>query len=99
MGVGVLHWKLRNFAIDGIPVLAHFRCASGAIGLGIALLGLPVFLVGLVLLSVDLPSYNINYGNNSDHGRGLILIWLGVLDEYIGRIFNEAKQRPRCLVR
>ncbi|WP_322517887.1 glycosyltransferase family 2 protein [Rhodopseudomonas palustris] len=94
--------KMLHFAIDGITSwsVAPLR-AIGIIGLAVSLLA---FLLGLWTLWAKL------FTDQSIPGwasimlplmlfQGLQFIFLGVIGEYVGKIFLETKRRPRFIVR
>ena len=95
------YWKLWNFAIDGITsfTIAPLKFAT-YIGMFTSLLA---FLYGTYMVVTTLL-----YGNPVPGYPSLIVIVLflggvqlmaiGVLGEYIGRIFTETKQRPLYFV-
>ncbi|WP_299443120.1 glycosyltransferase family 2 protein [uncultured Rhodospira sp.] len=96
------YWKLWNFALDGITsfTTAPLRIWT-YIGLSVAALS---FLYGFYLIvrtlftGADVPGYAslmvaILFLN------GLQMVSLGILGEYVGRLFHEAKQRPVYLLR
>ena len=95
------YWRLWNFAIDGITgfTVMPLKIAT-YMGLVVALAAL---LYGLaILLNTFL------YGNPVPGYPSLVVIvlflggvqlmTLGVIGEYLGRVFNETKQRPLYLV-
>jgi glycosyltransferase involved in cell wall biosynthesis len=95
-------WRLWNFALEGITSFSSWPLRVWTyIGLVGALTSLSygVFIVLRTLLGgVDVPGYAsllvliLFFGS-------LQLIGLGVLGEYIGRIYMESKHRPAYLVR
>lgn len=95
------YWRLWNFALDGLTGFstAPLRIWS-YIGVTVALLG---FMRGLFLsvrtifFGVDVPGYASLAVAMLILG-GLQMISLGVIGEYVGRIYLEAKQRPVYLV-
>jgi glycosyltransferase involved in cell wall biosynthesis len=96
------YWKLWNFALDGITSFsrAPLQVWSYA-GLGIALLALAYgswMVLRTLLVGVELPGYASLMTAILFLG-GVQLIGLGVLGEYLGRIFEEVKGRPLYLVR
>jgi glycosyltransferase involved in cell wall biosynthesis len=95
-------WKLWNFAIDGITSFssAPLKLWSYVGGIGAVLtLGYAVFIVARTLIyGVDLPGYASLLVAILFFGS-LQLISVGVLGEYIGRIYLETKRRPVYLVR
>lgn len=95
-------WRLWNFALEG---LTSFSTAPLRIwtylGLIVALLAfcLGLVIVGKVLLlGRDLPGYASLITVVLFLG-GVQLIGLGVLGEYLGRVYMEAKGRPIYIVR
>jgi len=96
------YWKLWNFALDGITSFsrAPLQIWSYA-GLAIALVALTYgawMVLRTLLFGVDLPGYASLMTAVLFLG-GIQLIGLGVLGEYVGRVFEEVKQRPLYLVR
>lgn len=96
------YWRLWNFAIGGIVSFssAPLRVWS-YFGLGVAALAFvyALFLVGRTLMyGIDLPGYASLMVVVLFMG-GIQLITLGVLGEYLGRIYDETKQRPLYIVR
>lgn len=95
-------WKLWNFALDGI---FSFSTAPLRIWTYLGFLLSVLSAVYLIYVVVD----TLLYGNPVDgypslvaislFFNGAILMGLGVMGEYIGRIFLETKQRPIYLVR
>ena len=95
------YWQLWNFALEGLTsfTVAPLKLASyvGVLtSLASLLYGLFVFLK--TLFSGDpVPGYPSLMVVISFLG-GLQLLALGIIGEYLGRMFIEAKQRPRYLV-
>lgn len=93
--------KLLNFAIDGLTsfTTAPLRLSSvlgGAISF-VAFLYI-VYLVGRTMIyGIDLAGYPSMMAVILFLG-GVQLLSLGIIGEYIGRIFNETKQRPLYFV-
>ncbi len=95
-------WRLWNFALEGITSFSTAPLRIWAyLGLGIALLA---FLFGLFIIvhtlmyGRDLPGYASMITVVLFLG-GIQLIGLGMLGEYIGRIFSETKGRPIYIIR
>jgi len=95
--------KMMKFAIDGITGFSSqpLRLASHA--------GL-VFALASMLLTIGLAAYKVGGGSGLIPGwtslaaatlflGGLQLLAIGILGEYIGRIYEESKRRPLYLVR
>lgn len=95
-------WKLWNFALEGITSFstAPLRIWS-YLGLAGALITFAygAFIILRTLVSgVDVPGYASLLASILFFGS-LQLIGLGVLGEYIGRIYLESKQRPPYVIR
>jgi polyisoprenyl-phosphate glycosyltransferase len=101
---GQTHWnylKLVNLAIDGIVsfTTAPLRIST-VMGILVSILafGYIVYLVIRTLLyGTDLAGYASTMAVILFLG-GVQLLSLGIIGEYIGRIFNETKQRPLYFV-
>lgn len=93
--------RLWNFALDGIVSFSTIPLKICTwLGLFTALLaiGYSLWIVGkTILLGVDVPGY-ASLMSVILFGFALQFISLGILGEYIGRLFLEAKQRPLYLV-
>jgi glycosyltransferase involved in cell wall biosynthesis len=96
------YWKLWNFALDGITSFSRVPLqVLSAGGLLVACLALfyGVWMVLRTLLfGIDLPGYASLMTAVLFLG-GVQLLGLGVLGEYLGRVFEEVKRRPLYLVR
>jgi glycosyltransferase involved in cell wall biosynthesis len=95
-------WKLWNFALEGIT---SFSTAPLKIwfylGLVVAFLSLfyaSIIVVKTFIFGVDVPGYASIITSLLFLG-GIQLIGIGVLGEYIGRIYIESKRRPVYIVR
>jgi glycosyltransferase involved in cell wall biosynthesis len=96
------YWRLWNFALEGITSFSQvpLRVAS-YIGLAVALLSL--------LYAVVIILRTLLFGNPVNGYPSLMvailflggvqLVALGVIGEYIGRIYEETKQRPIYIIR
>lgn len=95
-------WKLWNFALEGITSFSTVPLQIWTyIGLGVSALALLYAIVTVVqtmLYGVAVPGYASLMAGSMFMG-GIQLIGIGVLGEYIGRIYNEVKRRPVYLVR
>ncbi|MDY7801618.1 glycosyltransferase family 2 protein [Burkholderia stagnalis] len=95
-------WKLWNFALEGITSFSTVPLRSWTyIGLGIAALS---FLYGSFIVTRTLMFGNPVPGYASLISAmlfisGIELVGIGVVGEYIGRIYYESKERPVYLVR
>jgi len=96
------YWKLWNFAIDGVTSFSRMPLQVWSYaGLAIALIALGYgswMVLRTLLFGIDLPGYASLMTAVLFLG-GIQLIGMGVLGEYLGRIFEEVKQRPLYLVR
>nr|WP_051135085.1 glycosyltransferase family 2 protein [Paenibacillus alvei]ADG29300.1 putative family 2 glycosyltransferase [Paenibacillus alvei] len=96
------YWKLWNFAIEGITSFS-FAPLQIAMYLGFAISILALIYAGFMIVSTlvggnPVPGYPSLMVAILFFG-GVQLITLGVIGEYIGRIYNETKRRPLYLVR
>jgi glycosyltransferase involved in cell wall biosynthesis len=96
------YWKLWNFAIEGITSFSFAPLQFATyLGLLIAVLSL-IYATYLVVITVtvgnSVPGYPSLMVAILFFG-GVQLITLGVIGEYIGRIYNESKRRPLFLVK
>jgi glycosyltransferase involved in cell wall biosynthesis len=96
------YWKLWNFALDGITSfsLLPLKVWSyvGSIISLISLLYAIYLILRTLVLGIDLPGYASLMVAILFLG-GIQLIGLGVLGEYLGRVYEEVKNRPLYLVR
>jgi glycosyltransferase involved in cell wall biosynthesis len=95
-------WRLWNFALEGVVSFSSVPLRVWSyIGVATALgaLGYAAFIVFITLVDgADVPGYasTITF---LLFFNGLIMISLGIIGEYLSRIFLEVKQRPLYLVR
>jgi glycosyltransferase involved in cell wall biosynthesis len=96
------YWKLWNFALDGITSFSSIPLKIWSYcGLFISLISLfygLFLLVKTLIFGVDLPGYASTIVAILFLG-GVQLITLGVIGEYIARIYEEVKGRPLYLIR
>lgn len=95
-------WKLWNFAIEGFTSFStaplRMWTYAGLLGAACTLVYGTAILIRTLVFGVDVPGYAslllaiLFFGS-------LQLISLGLLGEYIGRIYIESKQRPVYIVR
>lgn len=93
--------RLINFAIDGITsfTTAPLRIST-YIGLAVSVIAfvyLVVIIIQTLLFGNDIAGYPSTLAVILFLG-GVQLLSLGVIGEYVGRIFNETKQRPLYFV-
>ena len=95
-------WKLWNLALDGITSFSTLPLRLWSyIGGGVSLLALLYagdMVLEKVLFGNDVPGYPSLMTALLFLG-GVQLIGIGVLGEYIGRIYIEVKHRPRFVVK
>ena len=96
------YWRLWNFALDGITSFSMLPLKVWSyMGLSLSLLAF-LYATSLILrtliFGVDVPGYASLMVVVLFLG-GVQLITLGVIGEYVGRIFEEVKKRPLYLVR
>ena len=96
------YWRLWNFALEGITSFSQvpLRIAS-YLGLAVAILslGYAVFLIIRTLVVGNQVSGYPSLMVAILFIGGVQLIALGVIGEYIGRIYEETKQRPIYIIR
>lgn len=96
------YWRLWNFAVDGITSFSVAPLKVWIyVGLVLSLLAFlyATFLILRTLLfGVDVPGYASLMVTVLFLG-GVQLITLGIIGEYIGRVYEEVKRRPLYLVR
>ena len=96
------YWKLWNFALDGILSSTTLPLRMWSyLGLAIAF-GALVYMLYIVLRTliygIDVPGY-ASLAAMLLFFSGMNMIGLGIIGEYLGRVFSEVKQRPHYLVR
>ena len=96
------YWKLLNLAIEGLTsfTIAPLRLASfvGCMLAFFAMVYMLVIIIKTLLYGGDVAGYPSLITVILFIG-GVQLLFLGIMGEYIGRIFNESKFRPLYLVR
>ena len=94
-------WRRLNLAIDGITsfTIAPLRLAT--------LVGVTVAFVAFIYILVVIVQYFAGVPRSGGYSTllavilflgGIQLVGLGIIGEYIGRIFNETKNRPLYLI-
>ncbi|MBT8472842.1 MAG: glycosyltransferase family 2 protein [Marinicaulis sp.] len=95
------YWKLWNFALDGFVSFssAPLRVWSyvGAVVASFAFLYATAIIISVLLTGIDLPGYASLLTFVLFLG-GVQILSIGVLGEYISRLFIEVKQRPVYIV-
>jgi glycosyltransferase involved in cell wall biosynthesis len=95
------YWKLWNLAIEGITsfTVMPLKLAS-YVGLGVALMSV-VYAAVVIAKKLFIGNPVAGYPSLMTvvlFLGGVQLMFLGVIGEYVGRVFNETKQRPLYLV-
>lgn len=95
------YWKLWNFAIEGITsfTVMPLKVAS-YLGLAVSVFA-ALFILELVIRTILFGNPVAGYPSLMAvvlFLGGIQLLTLGVIGEYLGRIFNETKRRPLYLV-
>jgi len=94
-------WKLWNFALDGITSFSTVPLRIWLyIGMSISafsfIFGITIIIKTLIY-GIDLPGYASMLTVVLFLG-GIQLMGIGILGEYLGRIYNEAKRRPIYII-
>ncbi len=96
------YWKLWNFALDGITSFSTLPLKVWTyLGLFISVLALiyaGFLILRTLIFGVDLAGYASLMVTTLFFG-GIQLITLGVIGEYLGRVYEEVKARPLYFVR
>lgn len=95
-------WRLLRFAFNGLTAFSNFPLMVWSV-IGAAISGLAFFyimvrLVKTLLYGIDVPGYESIIVIILFLG-GIQLLSLGILGDYLGRVFNEVKGRPLYIVR
>ena len=94
--------KMIRFALDGILSfsLAPLRLAiwAGFATAGLATLGLIYAFAIRLLTKMWVPGWTLLFIASCSIG-GIQLVFLGILGEYVGRIYGEVKRRPLYIIR
>jgi glycosyltransferase involved in cell wall biosynthesis len=95
-------WKLWNFALEGITSFSTAPLRIWTyLGAGVSVLALlyaTAVVVKTLVFGIDVPGYASLMVIGLFLG-GVQLIGIGVLGEYVGRIYSEVKRRPVYVVR
>jgi glycosyltransferase involved in cell wall biosynthesis len=96
------YWKLWNFALDGVTTFSVRPLKIWSyIGLIISLISIvyaSFLILRTLVLGIDIPGYASLMVAILFLG-GIQLITLGIIGEYLSRVFEEVKGRPLYLVR
>ena len=96
------YWKLWNFALDGITSFSFFPLKIWSyMGVMISLISLLYafyLIIRTLRFGIDVPGYASLMVAVLFFG-GIQLITLGIIGEYLGRVYEEVKRRPLYFVR
>ncbi|VEP13956.1 putative enzyme [Hyella patelloides LEGE 07179] len=96
------YWKLWNFALDGIISFSFLPLKVWSyIGVSISfasLLYASFLIIRTLIFGIDVPGYASLMVAILFLG-GIQLITLGIIGEYLGRVYEEVKRRPLYFVR
>lgn len=96
------YWKLWNFALDGITSFSMLPLKIWSyIGLIFSILSFiygTFLVVHTLTLGIDIPGYASLMVGILFLG-GVQLLGLGIIGEYLGRVYEEVKNRPLYLIR
>lgn len=95
------YWKLWNFALEGITsfTIAPLKVAS-YLGLGVAMVSF-IYAIWIIYKTIRFGDPVAGYPSLMVvvlFLGGVQLTTLGVIGEYVGRMFNETKNRPLYFV-
>lgn len=95
------YWKLWNFALDGITSFSSLPLRIWSyLGFGVSILALGylgMILIKSAVFGLDVPGY-ASLMSVILFFNGILLIGVGVIGEYLSRIFTEVKARPLYIV-
>ena len=96
------YWRLWNFAIDGITSFSFLPLKIWSyVGFTISLISFiyaTLLFIRTLVFGIDLPGYASIMVAILFLG-GIQLLTLGIMGEYLGRVYEEVKGRPLYLVR
>lgn len=95
------YWKLWNFAIDGLTGFTTMPLRvwlyGGALVAALSFAYALYLVIRVLVYGIDVPGYaSLMVGLL--FFSGIQLLSIGMIGEYVARLFNEAKQRPVYLV-
>jgi len=95
------YWKLWNFALDGITSFSSLPLRIWSyLGFGVSFLAMGYLgwiLTKSAIFGLDIPGY-ASLMSVTLFFNGILLIGVGVIGEYLSRIFTEVKARPLYIV-
>lgn len=94
--------RLLRFAFDGLTAFSNFPLrvwsVVGACISGVAFFYIVIRLIRTLIWGIDVPGYESILASVLFLG-GMQLLTLGILGDYLGRVFDEVKGRPLYIVR
>jgi len=94
--------KLLRFAFDGLTSFSNFPLrvwgGVGAIVSSLAFLYIVIRLIRTMIWGIDVPGYESTLMSVLFLG-GIQLLTLGIIGDYLGRVFDEVKGRPLFIIR
>ena len=94
--------RLLGFALDGLTAFSNFPLriwsVIGACISVVAFLYIVIRIVRTLIWGIDVPGYESTLASVLFLG-GMQLLTLGILGDYLGRVFDEVKGRPLYIVR
>lgn len=94
-------WKLFKYALDGITSFSvaplRFISGMGIVIFLVALLYIIITLFQTLIFGIDVPGYATTLMITLFMG-GIIEFSIGILGEYLGRVFIESKDRPVYII-
>lgn len=95
------YWKLWNFALDGITSFSSLPLRVWSyLGFGVSLFAMAYLgftIVKTMIFGLDVPGY-ASLMSVILFFNGVLLVGIGVIGEYLARIFTEVKARPLYIV-
>lgn len=95
------YWKLWNFALDGITSFSSLPLRIWSyLGFGVSLFAMAYLgftVAKTVIFGLDVPGY-ASLMSVILFFNGVLLVGIGVIGEYLARIFTEVKARPLYIV-
>ncbi len=94
--------KLLRFAFDGLTSFSNFPLkvwgGIGAVISSLAFLYIVVRIIRTIVWGIDVPGYESTLVSVLFLG-GMQLLTLGIIGDYLGRVFDEVKGRPLFIIR
>jgi len=95
------YWRLWNFALEGIfsfsTLPLRIWTYLGALVAIVSIVYSAVIVVRTLIYGIDVPGY-ASLASMQLLFSGLIMIGMGIMGEYLGRVFVEVKRRPLYLI-